>query len=191
MRAYVIIYKHEISPILSVERSRSCTADVKVPLYVKVHILVCNDACPDRQITSTIMVLFDKVLGPISTLRFFPDENTSRETVQTGSRLTIEENPSPIIICPRQDVIQFYCCHGPIPFSQKFQIIILSWRCCPFVVLVRFEVLVRTTVPISMNCFHRVGHHISQTPRSEQQIACDWPTSGLPTIHHLLALSRR
>ncbi|GFU87014.1 hypothetical protein TNCV_4840601 [Trichonephila clavipes] len=45
------------------------------------------------QTTSTIMILFYNVRGPISTPGFSPDENTSRVAVQTESRLTIAENP--------------------------------------------------------------------------------------------------
>ncbi|GFV77252.1 hypothetical protein TNCV_444821 [Trichonephila clavipes] len=69
---------------------------------MEIGMPICHDACPDHQRTSIIVVLFDNVKGPISTTGFFPDENTSRVTVQTEWRLITKENLHPIILCQRQ-----------------------------------------------------------------------------------------
>ncbi|GFV59805.1 hypothetical protein TNCV_957041 [Trichonephila clavipes] len=69
-----------------------CKDNVPLPLtcqstsieHMKVGMFVCHDVCPDHQITSTIIVLYDNVRGWIST-GFSPDKNASRVVVQTKS----------------------------------------------------------------------------------------------------------
>ncbi|GFS55401.1 hypothetical protein TNCV_1626911 [Trichonephila clavipes] len=48
----------------------------------------------------------------------------------------------------------------------------------------------RTTVPVSVNCLHKVHTPVFETPRALQKVAWDYPASNLPTIHHLMVSSR-
>ncbi|GFY11040.1 hypothetical protein TNCV_4470271 [Trichonephila clavipes] len=69
---------------------------------MKVSMPVFHDACPDHLTASTTVVLFDNIRGLISTPGSSSDENTSRVSVQTESRLITEGNQPPIILYPRQ-----------------------------------------------------------------------------------------
>ncbi|GFV95442.1 hypothetical protein TNCV_4574441 [Trichonephila clavipes] len=109
--AGVIAHKEEVWSMCSTGKSNiECKNLVPVQLtyqsasmkHMKVEIPVCNDACTNHQITLTIVVVFDNVRGLKSTPELSSNENTSRITVYTESRLITEENPPPIILCPRQ-----------------------------------------------------------------------------------------
>ncbi|GFT71641.1 hypothetical protein TNCV_3021071 [Trichonephila clavipes] len=83
-----------------------CKDIISVPLtcqstfieHMTVGMPVFQDACPDHQTTSNKVGLLDNVREPILTSGFSPDENTSRVTVQTESRLITEENLPPIVL---------------------------------------------------------------------------------------------
>ncbi|GFW35040.1 hypothetical protein TNCV_5066061 [Trichonephila clavipes] len=81
-------------------------------------MLVCNDACPDHQTTSIIVVLFDSVREQISTPRFSPDENLSRVDVQTESRLITEETTFPYDLLFKTDILGTML-DGPFCGSQS------------------------------------------------------------------------
>ncbi|GFS53310.1 hypothetical protein TNCV_3845121 [Trichonephila clavipes] len=83
----VAVHKNEIWSRLFTEESdigckdfdpRPLTCQSSSIKYMKVGIPVCNDACPNHQTTSTIVILFDDVRRSIPTSGFSSHENTSR-----------------------------------------------------------------------------------------------------------------